>query len=194
MNLKNSVPSRLVLIGASTGGPGQIQNIIAALPEMEDTSIIIAQHMAEAFIPSFTKRLQEHSDHSISSTDAGQTLMNGHIYIANKYTELSSDDWGLRFVQNSSPLHTYDPDIDLLLNSITPLAKDLDLMYVILTGIGEDSVQGCRELSEQGARCITKSEESAVVDGMPSRAKECVPHIEVMHKDAITQAIKEYGR
>jgi two-component system chemotaxis response regulator CheB len=57
--LKNSTPSKIVLIGASTGGPGQIEKIINALPKLHDTSVIIAQHMALGFMPSFAKRLKE---------------------------------------------------------------------------------------------------------------------------------------
>jgi len=63
--LSFSVPKKVVLIGASTGGPGQIQKIIDSLPILSNTSIVIAQHMVDGFINSFTKRLQVNSDNSV---------------------------------------------------------------------------------------------------------------------------------
>ncbi len=192
-SLKRSAPSQIVLIGASTGGPGQIQKIITALPELQETSVIIAQHMAKEFIPSFAKRLQEHSTNPIEIAEHGKNICTGHIYLCNGYTEVAKHDLQLQFIQNSSPEHAYNPDIDLLFNSMVPFVKDLTLLGIILTGIGEDGVGGCKNLNEHNARCLTESEQSAIVDGMPGRARECVPGIEVLHMSDIIQVIKEFS-
>ncbi|MDD2449035.1 MAG: chemotaxis protein CheB, partial [Sulfurimonas sp.] len=58
-NMSYRVPKKIVLIAASTGGPGQIEKIIKALPKLNDTSIVIAQHMVVGFMDSFAKRLNE---------------------------------------------------------------------------------------------------------------------------------------
>ena len=87
-----SVPKKIVLIGASTGGPGQIQKILKVLPKLQDTTIIIAQHM---------------------------------------------------------------------------------------TGIGKDGALACKNLNENGARCLTESAQSAITDGMPGKVRNIVKNVEV---------------
>ena len=66
------------------------------------------------------------------------------------------------------------------------------LLCVILTGIGDDGVEACKNLSLSGARCITESETSAIVDCMPCRARSLVPNIEVYEIDKIVQIISEF--
>ncbi len=53
--LNTFIPGKIILIGASTGGPGQIEKIIRSLEVLHDTTIIIAQHMSLEFIPSLQK-------------------------------------------------------------------------------------------------------------------------------------------
>ena len=63
---------------------------------------------------------------------------------------------------------------------------------MILTGIGDDGVSACKELSLNGASCITESQKSAIVDGMPSRARLFVPNIEVEDINTIVKTISEF--
>ncbi|MDQ1298690.1 MAG: two-component system, chemotaxis family, protein-glutamate methylesterase/glutaminase [Campylobacterota bacterium] len=65
-------------------------------------------------------------------------------------------------------------------------------MGVILTGIGEDGVDGCNNLSLNGAKCITENEHSAIVDGMPLRARTVIANIKATDMRHIIQEIKEF--
>ncbi len=172
----------------------QIQKIISSLPALNSTTIIIAQHMARGFIASFIKRLQEHSINPVKKAENTEILKSGHIYICIGHTQVVKKEKQYRVIQSPSPEHTYNPDINLIFKSFVPFVDDFNLLSVILTGIGEDGVQGCRLLSEGKARCITETSDSAVVDGMPSRARERVPNIEVLDMDAINRVIQEFCR
>ena len=79
--MKHSVPRKIVLIGASTGGPGQIQKIISNLPELQNTAVIIAQHMVYGFMDSFASRLQNISHNSIGLVKDNQALQSHNIYV-----------------------------------------------------------------------------------------------------------------
>jgi len=190
--LKLSVPKKIVLIGASTGGPGQIQKIITALPKLTDTTLIIAQHMVEGFMNSFAKRLQENHHNKIGVVQNSQILKNAHIYICEGETQLVKSSSTLLFTQKVAPLNTYNPSIDIIFNSFIPLCATSKILCVILTGIGDDGVNACRDLSINGARCITESESSAIVDGMPNRARKLIPNIEIADIDTITKKISEF--
>ena len=185
-------PNRFVLIGASTGGPGQIQKIISSLNKLEQTTIVIAQHMAEEFLPSFIKRLQESSENTILLAKDAQMLQSGCIYFCNAHTRVVKNNSKLCFTCEQSSKNSYNPNINVLFNSFVPFANT-NTLCVILTGIGDDGVLGCKNLSLGGARTITESKESAIVDGMPSRARESIASIEIKDMQNIIQSIKEFS-
>lgn len=192
LNLKHSALNKIVLIGASTGGPGQIEKIIVSLPPLNDTTVIVAQHMAMDFIPSFVKRLQEHSINPIEMAMDKSIVKPAHIYFCHGITTIKKDSYGLNFNVESSKEHKYNPDINTVFNSFVPFVKDINTLAVILTGIGDDGVDGCKHLSITGAKTITQNEESAIVDGMPSRARKEVPNIEIFDIAGIRDKIKGF--
>ena len=172
----------------------QINKIISALPLLKSTTIIIAQHMARGFIPSFIKRLEEKSINSILKAEDGETVQSGCIYVCIGYTQMIKARGEYRFTQEDSVGDTYNPDINLMFKSIVPFVDDLNVLGVILTGIGEDGVAGCKALSEGKAKCLTETSDSAIVDGMPSRARETVPNIETLNMDDIIIKVREFCR
>lgn len=184
---------KIILIGASTGGPGQIQKIISALPPLNNSAIIIAQHMATEFLPSFVKRLQELSENSLSLAKNNEIIKSGYIYFCDADTQIQMRNFDLYFICNPSiSINSYNPNINTVFKSFVPFAGKFKILALILTGIGDDGVDGCHELSISGARAITESKESAIVDGMPFHARERVKGIEVKNMDSIVQSVKEF--
>ena len=186
--MNSSVLKKIVLIGASTGGPGQIQKIITSLPKLHTTSIIIAQHMVDGFMQSFSNRLQNKSLNKISIIANNQSFENANIYVCEGETRLNQRV----FSKKATSKDSYNPNINTLFNSFTPLCKDTQILCVILTGIGDDGVEACNNLSLVGARCITESKQSAIVDGMPNRARASVKDIEVHSMEKIVKIISEF--
>lgn len=190
--MKLSVPDKIVLIGASTGGPGQIQKIIISLPELKNTTVIIAQHMVNGFIPSFMNRLKEHTKNSVSMAEDKKTLFSGYIYLCDGHTKVTKSNSALVFSHVPSRENSYNPNINILFHALVPFAKNIEIMGVILTGIGDDGVDGCKELSLSGCTCLTETEQSAIVDGMTSRARQTVPNIKALNIQEIIQKIEEF--
>ncbi len=190
--MKHSVPSKLVLIGASTGGPGQIEKIISSLPPLVDTSIIIAQHMVKGFMPSFAKRLEENSINKISMAQNDAILEAGHIYLCEGFTTVKKHGLQLIFKHKPAKSNEYNPDINAVFNSCVTFVKEVEMYCVILTGIGSDGVDGCKQLTLHGVKSITESEQSAIVDGMPCQARKKVPNIQISDIKTIKNKIKEF--
>lgn len=184
-------PKKIVLIGASTGGPGQITKIIAALPALQTTSIIIAQHMADGFIESFAHTLATHSINSIEVAQDKKALKNKTIYLCQKSLIVKKIDRELYFFSQVAR-KSFNPDINLIFDSFTPLTKELEILTVILTGIGNDGVEACKSLSLHGSQCITETSQSAIIDGMPGRAREMVKEIRAYDIDEIIKIICEF--
>ena len=188
--MKSVTLKKIVLIGASTGGPGQIEKIISSLPILRNSSIIIAQHMVVGFLESFASRMQSNAQNNVSVITNKQKLQSNHIYVAEGNTFLHQNNF--LFETSLSSNNSYNPNINILFSSFVPLVKELDILCVILTGIGDDGVNACKELSNHGARCITESEKSAIVDGMPNRARSLVDNIEVHDINEIIKIIHEF--
>ena len=188
----HSVPKKLVLIGASTGGPNQIERIVRSLPKLHNTSFIIAQHMVDGFIPSFAQRLQDDHKNRIVVVESEQSFERSNIYLCTGITNVEKQNGRYIFKHLSSPLNRYNPDINHIFNSTLGLLEYSKIMCVILTGIGDDGVEAAKALSIAGARCITENEHSAIVDGMPSRARAVVPNIEICAMDDIVRNIEEF--
>lgn len=190
--MKLSEHNKLVLIGASTGGPGQVQKIISALPVLHKTTVIVAQHMVKDFLPSFAERLSTLSMNKAKMGVDKESIQNNTIYICCGQTKIIKQYSEYVFVQRPPSSNEYNPDINSIFKSFVPFTKELNILSVILTGIGEDGVDGCKELSEHGARTIAESHKSAIVDGMPSRARALITNIEVLDLEDIINAVKEF--
>lgn len=189
-NLQCLEPKKILLIGASTGGPGQIEKIVEALGRVQNTSVVIAQHIAVGFMQSFAKSLQERSKTPLLIAEDGDIFRSEHIYLCEGETRLDPLSTPLRFLKKDASAHSYNPNINLLFDSFRRVSDDFEIVAVLLTGIGDDGVDACKNLTQRGVRCITESHESAIVDGMPSRARERVPNIEVASIEGIIEKLR----
>jgi len=185
-------PTKVVLIGASTGGPGQIDKIITKVSTLEKTAIIIAQHMAEGFIDSFMSTVQKSNKYQVVIAQSDTLLSAKTIYLSEKNTLLTKHKETLVFQKKEKIFSSYNPDINYLFSSFSPFCSELKMLSVILTGIGEDGVNACVDLSNHGARCLTETSHSAIIDGMPMRARELVPNIEAYSIEEIAKIISEF--
>lgn len=187
-----NVPKKIVLIAASTGGPGQIEKILKALPKLNETSIVVAQHMVIGFMDSFAKRLNENSLNSVLVAEDKTYLESSNIYVCSGSIRISRDSQGIVFSKKESHVKSFNPDINYIFSSFLPFTRELEILSVILTGIGADGIEACRVLQENGALCLTETQESAIVDGMPSRARKEIENIKVLDIKEIVEDIREF--
>jgi len=165
----------VVAIGASTGGPKALQNIISRLPENFPVPILIAQHMPPSFTGPFAERLNQISCLRVKEAEDGEPIRNGTVYIApgrghmevtkKKITET------LIKIENNMSEYLYKPSVDILMLSVAEVYSG-HVLGVILTGLGNDGEKGMREIKNRGGRTIAESKESCVVYGMPKAVIE----------------------
>jgi two-component system chemotaxis response regulator CheB len=138
--------------------------------------------MVDGFMDSFANRFKNIKHLSVSIVEDNQSFAKNNIYICEGETQLANDN----FTKKVTSLNSYNPNINILFNSFTSLAQDKKILCVILIGIGDDGIEACKNLSLNGALCITESKESTIVDGMPSRARLLVPNIKVYNIDNVS--------
>ncbi len=192
-NLKPLEPNKIILIGASTGGPGHIKKILTALKPEFNATIIIAQHMGNEYIPSFVKQLNSICCHNVNSVVSDNLLLASQVYVSSLLTSIKISSKGLSCLQKKPIASGYNPDIDYLFTSAAKISDQISVLGIILTGIGSDGVNGCRLIAENGGECIAESETSAIVDGMPMQARKTVPNIKILSLNEIINEINLFG-
>jgi len=187
------VVKKLILIGASTGGPGRLHTILEELPHDLDAVVIIAQHMAPHFIPSFVKQLSLSTSYEVKEVVDGMEISPSCIYICSGECQLIEKRGEIRFLHRNPSDLLYSPDVNALFLSASELSVIIEKMGIILTGIGDDGALGSKAVFDAGGVCMFESEESATVYGMPRCAIELVPQGKVGSMEQIIEAIRRFG-
>ncbi len=190
----NYLKHKLIIIGASTGGPGHIEQILSSLQKDFSASVVIAQHMGEEYLPSFARALDERCTLRVSLIQNGMEILKNRVYVCSGSCRFVLQNGVVKIEKTESVKNGFNPDIDMLINSAVNLKDELSLMGIILTGIGSDGSKGCSELLDVGVRCLGESHKSAVVFGMPKNAKEMNDKVELMDLKRIINEIVEFGR
>ena len=188
-----TLKKKLILIGASTGGPGHIKKIFSSYESYFCAPIVIAQHMNQQFISSFVRQFDDEHPFDILLANFRHKIDNSCVYICADHCEFAKKDFDLYLEKADDVMSHYSPSIDHLFLSAVKLCKDYDILAILLTGIGQDGAQGLSELKDTGATCIAESKESAIVYGMPKKAAELNSNIKVMHLDEIIKYMKKFG-
>ena len=165
---------KVLLIGASTGGPGLIEDICAILPEGFDMPVCIVQHMPEKFTEAFAKRLEKVANLPVVESKANEELIPGVIYIAKGGTHLHfakkvSGKVVLRHETDKNG-RFFQPSVDEMMLSAVQVFDAKNLIGVLLTGIGDDGAEGMVAIKKGGGFTIAESERTATVYGMPKEA------------------------
>ncbi|MFP4315769.1 MAG: chemotaxis response regulator protein-glutamate methylesterase [Desulfovibrionales bacterium] len=163
-------PARdLVGIGVSTGGPPAVQKLLSGLSKDFPVPIVIAQHMPQAFTGPFARRLDAISSLAVKEAENGERLKNGTVYIApgGQHTRLIQRMSHIAVEISSEPRDAlYRPSASVLLHSLAECVGGRGL-GLILTGMGNDGLEGIQVLKKRGGRVIAQSDATCVVYGMP---------------------------
>lgn len=163
------IPPRVLVIGSSTGGPQALRGVLTALPTDFPLPILIVQHMPPLFTPMLAKHLGIDTRRPCQEGANLQPVLSGHTYVApgDYHMELMRRDNELvtRLTQ-AAPEHYCRPSVNPLFRSAAAVYGSA-VLAVMLTGMGEDGLEGSRTIVEAGGRLIAQDEATSVVWGMP---------------------------
>jgi two-component system chemotaxis response regulator CheB len=164
-------PARLVAIGASTGGPAAMKDILTHLPADFPLPILLVMHLSEKFEASMVEWLGKGSPIPVRHVVDGEPVPSPGrpgLLMARANRHLVLRDGRLRLVDGPER-HSSRPSVDVLFESV---AKDLGPRAVgcLLTGMGRDGAEGLNSMKRAGAMTLAQDEESSVVFGMPREA------------------------
>lgn len=161
---------KLVVIGASTGGPPVLYEILENLSENVVAPILIVQHIASGFLPGLVDWLQKATHRKIQLAEEGVLIQPQNVYLApdDRHLEVTKE-WRLKL--SKAPLvNSVRPSVSHLFDSVGQTFRGKDVVAVLLTGMGRDGAKELKILKEKGALTFVQSRETCVVFGMPGEA------------------------
>ncbi len=158
----------IVAIGASTGGPKALQEILTQLPADFRLPVLIVQHIAGDFVTPMIDWLRSQCAMPLMIAAAGQPLDRPCVYFAPQGRHLQVRGHTLALT-DEPPVRGHRPSVTLLFESVA-LYYGGSAIGVLLTGMGDDGASGLRDMKQAGGRTIAQDEASSVVFGMPGVA------------------------
>lgn len=171
---KVALPSKVVVIGASVGGPRTIRNILKMIPKNLNCPLLVVQHLNANFIETFVDTLNNYCEIKIKIAENNEPILPGHVYVApgDRHMEISlKGNKPCINTYEGPPVHHCIPSIDILFNSAAKVYNK-STMGILLTGMGEDGVLGLGNIKKSGGITIAESQQTSVVYGMPKLAAE----------------------
>lgn len=163
---------RLVVIGASTGGPQALSRLVPGFPADLHSAVAIALHIPAGYTEALAARLSRTSAVAVREAKDGMALVRGEVVLARGGAHLEVEGGHVRvFEEPVDRSSLYCPSVDRLFASA---AREYgrSVLGVVLTGMGEDGLAGARAIREAGGTVLTEAESSCIVYGMPRAVRE----------------------
>lgn len=172
----NPMGIKALAIASSTGGPQALMTLFGQIKgQLQGIPIFITQHMP----PTFTTILADHlgkagSRHCIEAR-GGETAAPGYAYLApgnyHMVAEKNANGVTVLRINQEPPENFCRPAADPMLRSLSSIYGN-HLAVLVLTGMGQDGMEGAKEVVKQGGSVIAQDEASCVVYGMPKAVVE----------------------
>lgn len=172
--LHHAIASRRVNyigIGASTGGPTAVLEVLSRLPAGFPHAVMVAIHMPKTFTGPYAERLNKKCPLQVKEAVDGEILRPGLVLIApgGNHTTLvrRPDGIAVRLSPTSDyPRNFYVPSVDLMMSTLSEAANG-SMLGVILTGMGNDGLKGMQHLKSKGGVTLVQDESTSTIFGMP---------------------------
>ncbi len=164
LSLKGKV--KVLVIGASTGGPVALAEVLTKLPERFPVPIVLVQHMPENFTKPFSERLDRQCKISVREAVDGDSLRPGLALLAPGGKQLMLDKRGCVRVMPGDERVNYKPSVDITFGSAANVYGN-QLLGVVLTGMGSDGCEGARLIKQKGGSIWSQDQDSSIIYGMP---------------------------
>jgi two-component system, chemotaxis family, protein-glutamate methylesterase/glutaminase len=186
-------PPRICAIGASTGGPPAIHQVLAALDPQLPVGIVVTQHMPAKFTRAFAERLARTTPWTVREAEPGDALTAGVVLVAPGSHSLVLKKEGGQVKADlvaQDAMDKFVPSVDRMMESVAKLG--IDMMAVILTGMGGDGGRGVRAVKAAGGRVLAEAPETAVIFGMPEEAIRSGAVDEIVPLPGMADAIAKF--
>ena len=160
---------KVVAIGASTGGPPLLRQILAGLPADFGAAVLVVQHMAVGFTENFVHWLNQSSHLPVRLAEDGMPLTPGEVYVAPDGCHMEVTSSGRIALSLAPPENGVRPSVSALFRSVAA-SYGRHAAGVLLSGMGKDGAMELKTLRGRGGLCIAQDRRSSMIFGMPGEA------------------------
>jgi two-component system, chemotaxis family, response regulator WspF len=181
---------KLILIGASAGGPAALVEVLSALPEDFSPAVVIVQHIGQLFAPGLVEWLNEYSKLPVHLAREGDPVSSGNVLVAGTEDHLvfkNSRELGYTIEPKENP---YRPSVDVFFGSAARYFRG-SIAGVLLTGMGRDGARGLKILRDAGYHTISQDQKTSAVYGMPKAAAAINAATEILPLQKIGPRLRE---
>lgn len=184
-------PLRVIAIGASTGGPEVLAEILGSLPAELKVPVLVVQHIAAGFIADLAEWLNSSCRLRVQMAAEGEPAQSGSVYIAPDGLQMGIERDGRIRLRQGPDVAGFCPSVTYLMQSVAA-AFGSAVMGILLTGMGRDGAAGLLRISQTGGITIAQDEASCVVFGMPAEAIRIGAAQQILSPTQIVRAILRY--
>lgn len=183
----NATLPPVIAIGASTGGPVAVAQVLADLGPNVPAAVVVVQHIASDFTAGLAGWLATRIGLPVQVCAENARLTKGTVAVAGGERHLVLDRSGrFQFVEETGS-YPYRPSVDLFFESLAKAG--VNGVAALLTGMGADGARGLRALRDAGWHTIAQDEASSVVYGMPKAAAQLNAAVEILPVSKIGKAL-----
>ncbi|MBI4852760.1 MAG: chemotaxis-specific protein-glutamate methyltransferase CheB [Acidobacteria bacterium] len=185
------LPGGVVVIGASTGGPIAIRELLAELPDTFPSAILVVQHIPVSFTKVLAAQLNQQVPMEVKEAQEGDKLKASQVLVAPGGSHMIITPDSQIKLTSGIEIESHIPSIDVTMQAVAQVYGRLT-KGVLLTGMGKDGSQGLLTIHSKGGTTFAQSAETCVVNGMPQSAIELkvVDHI-ASPKDIAALLVKQ---
>ncbi|MFX1313464.1 MAG: chemotaxis protein CheB [Promethearchaeota archaeon] len=166
--------TKIIVIGASVGGPRTLKTILSEVPKGFPAPILIVQHLDHLFVRQFVSSLRSICKVNVKIGMNNEEINPETIYISpgDKHMLVTvKDNMPCIRTFEGKPVNFCRPSVDVLFYSTARIFKK-NCLGILLTGMGSDGVNGLKAIKSEGGKTIAESEETSILYGMPKVAAE----------------------
>lgn len=167
-NKKKNLQSRLIAVGASAGGLEALKAFFSNLPDNDQNSYIVIQHLSPDYKSMMGELLAKTAKLPIEQITDNSEVEPSKIYLIPPVNNLTIED-GILHLSEKPKNQKLNLPIDLFLDSLADYKKDRAIA-VILSGTGSDGTRGIKAIKEADGMVMVQDPEQAKFDGMPKSA------------------------
>ena len=185
---------KLLCIGASTGGPSAVSEVLSSLGSDFPLPILYTQHIDINKDKNLTDWLQDVCKNlKVKLAEDGEKALPGTVYMAPADRHLviayiCDDGLPVLRLSDEEPERFLRPAVNKLFRSAAQKYKS-SVLALLLTGMGADGAEGCRMICDNGGWTIVEDKSTCAVFGMPAAAIECGGAKEVLPRNEIAKRI-----
>ena len=181
----------VVAIGASSGGPRVLEELLSALPPTYALAVLIVQHMAEGFMPGLLSWLQQRCPLPVRVAEEGEVILPRRVLFAPDWAHMIVQPEGRVHLSDADPVSGHRPSVDVTFISLAKV-YGTRAAGMLLTGMGSDGAAGLLAIRQAGGATLVQSEDSCVVFGMPRAAIELGAAQHVLPPSGLIRSLKAF--